>query len=195
VGRRGDQVATRRDDDGARLGPVHVDEPTTAGVIRRRRWLHRVLFGLVLAALAVAVLDGLDVVDAIGPDEATVRAAGGGYELAVEHPTVTRPALATVFRFRVRKAGGFGEEPVQVAVDRRYLELWDANATIPAPSGETSMGRWVVWEFDPPPGDELLVTYEARVEPGVQAGRDGAVAVLEDDEPVVTARFHTKVRP
>ena len=34
MGRRGDQVATRRDDDGARLGPVHVDEPTTAGVIQ-----------------------------------------------------------------------------------------------------------------------------------------------------------------
>jgi hypothetical protein len=173
---------------------VDADEPSSRHIIWQRRWLHRVLFGAVLLVLGTAVLDGFDVVDAIGPDEDSTVESGGGYELVVEHPTVTRPALATDFRIIVRREGGF-DEPIQVAVTRRYLEMWDANATIPSPSGETSMGRWVIWEFDPPPGDELTITYEARIEPGVQAGRDGAVAVLEDDEPVVTARFHTKVRP
>jgi hypothetical protein len=173
---------------------VDLREPSGRGVLRRRLWLHRILFAMVLLALGIAVLDGLDVVDAIGPDESSTSRSGGGYDLVVEHPTVSRPALATIFRIRVHRAGGF-DAPVQVAVTRRYLEMWDANATIPAPSGETSLGRWVIWEFDPPPGDELVITYEARIEPGVQAGRDGAVAVLEDDEPVVTAHFHTKVRP
>ncbi|MCU1484355.1 MAG: Uncharacterized protein JWN67_1101 [Actinomycetia bacterium] len=173
---------------------VDPGDPSSRGVLRQRLWLHRILFGMVLVVLGLAVLDGLDVVDAIGPDEDSTAVEGEGYRLVVEHPTVTRPALATDFRIRLRREGGF-DEPVQVAVSRRYLEMWDANATIPAPSGETSLGPWVIWEFDPPPGDELVITYEARIEPGVQAGRDGAVAVMEDDEPVVTARFHTKVRP
>jgi len=144
--------------------------------------------------LGLAVLDGFDVVDAFGPDEEIVAASGAGYRLEVEHPTVTRPALASVLRIRVAREGGF-DEPLQLGVDRRYLELWDLNGILPAPSGETAEGRWVLWEFDPPPGDELLITYEARLEPGVQAGRDGAVAVFEDDEPVAVVRFRTEVRP
>ena len=173
---------------------VHADEPSSKGVLRQRLWLHRVLFGLVLVALGIAVLDGLDVVDAIGPDEDSTVVEGAGYRLVVEHPTVTRPALATDFRIRVHKDGGF-DEPLQVAVTRRYLEMWDANATIPAPSGETSLGRWIIWEFDPPPGDELVITYEARIEPGVQSGRDGRVAIFEDDQPALIADIHTSVRP
>ncbi len=178
----------------AQHAPVHVDEPSSRKVIRRRRWMHRLMLGVVVLVLGAVVLDGVDGLDVVGPDERTVSASGGGYELAVEHPSVTRPALASVFRVTVRHAGGF-DEPVQVAVDRRYLELWDANATLPAPDGETAVGRWIVWEFDPPPGDELVVTYEARIEPGVQRGRGGAVAVMVDDEPAVTVRFHTEVRP
>lgn len=174
--------------------PVNVDEPSSRKVIRRRRWMHRTMFGAVVLILAAVVLDGVDAVNLLGPDEASVTAAGGGYELTVEHPSVTRPALASVFRITVRRHGGF-DEPLQVAVSRRYLELWDANATLPSPSGESAVGRWIVWEFDPPPGDELTITYEARIEPGVQSGRPGEVAVMVDDEPTVTVRFHTEVRP
>ena len=51
------------------------------------------------------------------------------------------------------------------------------------------------WEFDPPPGDTLAIAYDARIEPAAQSGRDGTVAVLEDDRPVVHVEFHTAVRP
>ena len=82
-----------------------------------------------------------------------------------------------------------------MAVSRHYLEIWDTNATTPAPDGESSIGDWVVWEYDPPPGETLRITYEARIEPGVQSDRTGFVAVMEDDEPVTQVRFRTKVRP
>ena len=144
--------------------------------------------------MALAVLDGLDVLDALGPDERHVSASGGGFELDVEYPSLTRPALASVFRIAVRREGGF-DEPVQVAVSRTYLEAWDLNGVLPGPAAETSLGEWIVWEFDPPPGDELLVTYESRIEPGEQTSVPGAVAVLVEDEPVAEVRFTTVMRP
>jgi hypothetical protein len=39
------------------------------------------------------------------------------------------------------------------------------------------------------------VYYDARIEPAQQSGRGGAVAVFEDDVPVVEVDFYTEVRP
>lgn len=173
---------------------AHAAEPESAGVLTRRRWLYRIVLGLVCLLLGLTVLDGLDVLDVVGPDEDRVTASGGGYVLEVEHPSVSRPALASVFRITVRRDGGF-DEPLQIAVSRSYLEAMDLNGILPAPSGETAVGEWILWEFDPPPGEELTITYESRFEPGVQASRDGVVAVFEDDAPVVEVEFTTAVRP
>jgi hypothetical protein len=161
---------------------------------RRRRRMHRAATLLLATLLLAAVLDGLDIVDAYGPDEDRITASGGGFTLMVEHPSVTRPALASVFRLAIRHPGGF-DEPVQVAISRSYLESFDLNGVLPAPASESASGRWIIWEFDPPPGDELLITYEARLEPGLQSGRDGEAAILVDEEPVARVRFHTSVRP
>jgi hypothetical protein len=58
------------------------------------------------------------------------------------------------------------------------------------------MGHWIVWEFDPPVGDTLLVTYDARIEPAAQSGRSGEVAVLAADDAVLTeVSFTTRVMP
>jgi hypothetical protein len=173
---------------------AHVGDAEWAHVIGRRRLLHRVVGGLLALVMVLAVLDGLDALNTLGPDERRVSASGGGFELEVEYPSVSRPALASVFRIAVRRAGGF-DEPVQVAVSRTYLEAWDLNGVLPGPAAETSMGAWIVWEFDPPPGDELLVTYESRIEPGEQTSVPGAVAVLVEDEPVAEVRFTTVMRP
>jgi hypothetical protein len=173
---------------------VDVSDERWRHVCRRRRALHVFVAALLSLLMLGAVLDGFDVLDTIGPDEAVVRSTGGGFVLEVEHPSITRPALASVFRIRVRRDGGF-DEPVQIAVSRSYLESWDLNGIMPSPSGETSLEDWIVWEFDPPPGDELLLTYEARIEPGVQSNRLGKVAVLVEDEPVTEVDVETKVRP
>ena len=173
---------------------THPAEPEAAPILWRRKWLFRIVMGSVCVLLALTVLDGFDVVDVVGPDEDTVSATGEGYVLEVEHPSVSRPALASVFRITVGQEGGF-DEPLQIGVSRSYLEALDLNGVLPAPSGETAVGPWIVWEFDPPPGDELTITYEARIEPGLQASRDGRVAVFEDDEPVLEVEFTTTVRP
>lgn len=173
---------------------AHPLEPEASGILSRRRWLFRIVFGLVCLLLALTVLDGLDVLEVVGPDEETSVVSGGGYVLEVEHPSVSRPALASVFRITVRHDGGF-DEPLQVGITRRYLEAWDVNGILPAPSSETAVGDWILWEFDPPPGEELTITYEARFEPGLQVPGEGAVAVFEDDVPVVDIEFTTRMMP
>lgn len=173
---------------------AHARQPESSGIILRRRWFYRAVMGLLVLLLGLAVVDGVDAVDVFGPDEDVVTVAGAGYVLTVEHPSVSRPALASVFRITVGREGGF-DEPVQLGVSRHYLEAWDLNAVLPAPSGETAVGEWILWEFDPPPGDELTISYEARLEPGLQAGRTGRAAVFVDDEAALVAEFRTTVRP
>ena len=169
------------------------------GVVRARRILYGVTTAALSLLIGLAVLDGLDVVDAYGVDTSQVRTSGtldgDQVELDVRYTTVSRPALASPFRIVVTKAGGF-DAPIRIAVDRDYLLLWDANALVPAPSAETTQGDDVVWEFDPPTGDTLTVSFDARIEPAAQSGRDGAVAVLDDDDRAVAGvEFHTRVLP
>ena len=125
---------------------------------------------------------------------ATVRAEGGGYTLEVSYPSVSRPALASPFEIMVTRPGGF-DGPVTLAVTRDYLKMWDENGLVPAPAGETTAGEWVRWEFEPPDGDELTVFYDARIEPAVQSGRTGRVAVIDDGERVRRGRVPHRGAP
>ena len=129
-----------------------------------------------------------------GVDSDSVSAAGGGYELTVTYGAVTRPALATPFDIDVHRDGGF-DAPITIAVDRRYMRIWDENGLYPAPSAEHNTATEVVWEFDPPDGEDLHVTYDGRIEPALQSGRSGSVTVLDGTEVVAEVEFHTRVWP
>ena len=156
--------------------------------------LYALTSGVLLTLMVLAVLDGFGVVDAYGVDTKSTSATGGGYELTVRYGELSRPGLATPFDIAVRRAGGF-DGPVTIGVDQDYLRLFDENGLVPAPSAETTSGRFVLWEFDPPDGDLLRVQFDARIEPAAQGGDDGAVAVLENGAPVVDVTFRTTLRP
>jgi hypothetical protein len=161
----------------------------------RRHWWYTATTLVLTALVALAVVDGIGWVDAYGVDTTRVRALGGGYELEVRYATVSRPALATPFEIHVSRTGGF-DGPVTIAVSSSYLAIWDTNGMVPTPSAETADREWAYWEFDPPPGDTLTFVYDARIEPSVQSGQDGAVAVVDDDDQqIVAVEFHTAVRP
>ena len=155
---------------------------------RRGRWL----FGGALALFLALGLGGV-----FGLRTATVSSAGGGYEMRVTYARITRPGLATALDVEVsRRDGAALDGPVQVAVTAHYLAMFDVNAVSPAPSSESRTPDEVIWEFDPPPGGgPLAVSLDARVEPGIQWGRDGEVQVLDGGEPVVGSSFHTWVTP
>lgn len=156
---------------------------------------YRITTVVLTAIIGLALVDGLTPAAVLGVDTATTRATAAGYELAVTYGEVSRPALATPFDIRVVHEGGF-DGPVRIAVDQEYLRMWDENGLVPAPATELVAGDLVVWEFEPPVGDELLVSYDARIEPAAQEGRSGRVAVLGDaDQVLVTVDFTTRLLP
>ena len=126
----------------------------------------------------------------------TVTAAGGGYELSVTYGSVSRPGLATPWSFEVRRAGGF-PDGVTVAVTSSYFDAFDENGLGPAPAEETVDGDLTIWRFSPTRSETLSVSFDARIEPGVQLTTvKGELSVLgPGDEPAVTVAFKTFVLP
>ena len=154
---------------------------------RAVRWL----FFLLICALLVSALAGV-----LGTRTGEATARGGGYELSVRHPEVIRPGLAGNVSIELRRPGGFSGF-VMLAVTSSYLDIFDENGLDPDPVAAATDGDRLIWTFDPPPGgDTMTVSFDARIEPGVQFEQaKGSVQVLEENRPVVTARFTTVVLP
>ncbi len=130
----------------------------------------------------------------------TVSAAAGGYELSVRYASVSRPGLATPWSVEVRRPGGF-PDGLTVAVMSSYFDAFDENGLDPAPAEETSDGDRTFWTFGPSAGDTIAVSFDARIEPGVQVTRvKGRVEILDGPAgptaaTVVRAEFGTWVMP
>jgi hypothetical protein len=163
-------------------------EETDLSRARRARTVRRTFLTLLAAFIA------LGAAGRFGVRTATVTASGGGYELAVTYGQVTRPGLPTPWSFTLRHPGGF-EGPVTVATTNRYLEMFDENGFDPQPTSSTATELYLIWEFEPPPGDTLAVSLDARLEPSVHWARSGETAVLENGRRVVVVRYRTWVMP
>ena len=164
--------------------PVDVDMSR----LRRARLGRRAM----LTVLAVFVLLGAATV--FGARTGTVSASGGGYDLTVRYPAVTRPGLAIRWIITVHRSGGF-DGPVELAVTSRYLDLLDFNNLDSLPSETRTAGAMSVWTFEPPDGDTLVVAFDGRLEPAQQWGKPATVAVLADGVPVVSVSYRTRVMP
>jgi hypothetical protein len=182
----GSRIRTDEDLDGDGAG-------AGAG-LRGRRRLYRTSSTAVAAVIGLVMIDASALVDVVGVDTVeTSRAAPDGRTLVVEFPSVTRPALASPWRITVD--GLDPGERVVLGIDRHYLAMWDHNAVFPVPEAERSVEPWVVWEYVAS-SSRLVVELDLRLEPAVQWGRTGHVALLDDrDEPIVVADLHTRVMP
>jgi hypothetical protein len=155
---------------------------------RRARAGRRLFMTLLVAFLAYGMTGGL------GVKTRSTTAQGGGYELTVTYGQVSRPGLATPWSIEIHHPGGF-DGPVTVSTTTEYLDMFDENGLDPEPSNATANPEEVIWEFEPPDGDTLAISFDARIEPGVQWGRTGRTSVLVDGQPVVTASYKTWVMP
>ena len=146
---------------------------------------------------ALATFLGLGMLGVYGVRTRDVEATGGGYELTVHYTSVTRPGLATPWAIEVRRPGGFGDELVSIAVTAAYFDAFDENGLDPDPAESLNDGERTIWRFEPPDGDTMSVSFDARVEPGVQLTTvRGTASVLDaSDAEVVTADFGTLVLP
>ncbi|HVF20929.1 MAG TPA: hypothetical protein VNA14_11915 [Mycobacteriales bacterium] len=156
---------------------------------RRGRAARRVLLAVFAAFLALGATGML------GVREGTATASGGGYDLSVTYPRITRAGHAVPFAIEVRKPGGFGDEPITLSLSSSYFALFDENGVQPSPSKETATGEDLIWEFDPPPGDTLRIYFDTRTGPNRQRGARGVFAVRDGDVPVALVRIRTVVLP
>jgi hypothetical protein len=175
---------------------IDLDDERHHGRVRARRLAYRTCTVLLVALVGGAVLETTGVA-VYGVHTSTVEASSpDGWHLEVRYGDRSRPALATPFDIEVRHDGGF-DGPVTVAVTSEYLAMWDENGLDPAPSEETSDAERTLWTFEPPDGDTLGVSFDARIEPAVQSGERGRVAVIDDatGEELVAVEFQTTVLP
>ena len=156
----------------------------------------RALRRLFVAALAVFL--GLGALNFYGVRSRTASATGGGYEVSVRYASISRPGLATPWSMEVRRPGGF-PDGVTVAVTSSYFDAFDENGLDPAPEEETNDGERTIWQFGPSVGDTLAISFDARIEPGVQftrvKGRAEILAGPDDGPPAVSVSFSTLVLP
>ena len=179
-----DELARRFDVDVVPTAPEESDLRRS----RRARTVRRAFMSLVAAVVLLGLAGWL------GVRSSTVTAAGGGYELTVTYAQIARPGLAAPWSLEVRRPGGF-DGPITISTTSSYLDMFDENGFDPEPSTMTATAEQVIWEFEAPPGDVLSVSLDARIEPGVHSAKLGETSILEDGEPVATARFKTWIAP
>ena len=166
-------------------------EPTDLGRQTRAR-LSRRIFVVVLGAFLL-----LGALGFYGVRTTTKTAAGGGYELSVRYASISRPGVATPWSFEARRAGGF-PDGLTVAVTSSYFDAFDENGLGPAPEEERADQERTIWRFGPSASDVISVSFDARIEPGVQLTTiKGELSILSGPTgpPVVTVGFKTFVMP
>lgn len=158
--------------------------------VRRDRAGRRVgLFLLVLFVL-------LGALGTFGTRTSEARASGGGFDVTVTYPAVSRPGHAVRYEVEVRRAGGFEGEPLRLRLAADYFDLFDENGFSPDADAATADADYDYYEFLPPRGEVFRISVDTRVEPAVQRGRRGDVSVLDGSGvPVVTASYRTRIWP
>ncbi len=126
----------------------------------------------------------------------TASASQRGYTLEVEHARVSRGGLATPFSITVIADEGSLPEAVTLRLDSGYLAMFDENGLDPEPVSTFSDGQHLMWTFDVPAGNQrLTVDFDARLEPSAQWGKSATVAVVDDDQVLVSVDYMTVVVP
>jgi hypothetical protein len=156
--------------------------------LRRGRLLRGAFNGL-LAIVLLTALTGL-----LGVRTSEVSASAQGYEVTVTYASMTRPGLATPFAVEVVRPAGF-TEAVTVAASSDFLDAFDENGLDPDPAVSRSDGDFVYWTLEPPPGDTLDVSFDARLEPAVQWKREGTVRLIRESRTLLEIDFTMWVMP
>ncbi len=112
----------------------------------------------------------------------------------MRYPIIGRPGLGMSWQIEVTHQGGF-EGPVELAVDSRYFAIFDENGLDPSPDSETAAGDMVIWMFDQPEGDRLVVDFDARFAPTWSLTEEGRVELRDGDEVLAAVGFRTWIMP
>ena len=173
------------------VDPVLDDAHDHQAALRR---LKRARLGrrVVLVGLFLFILAGL--FNLLGVRMATVDQEAGEYHLSVRYPIIGRPGLGMSWQIEVTHQGGF-DGPVELAVDSRYFAIFDENGLDPSPASETAAGDDVIWTFDQPEGDRLVIDFDARFAPTWSLTEEGRVELRDGDDVLAAVSFRTWIMP
>jgi hypothetical protein len=153
---------------------------TTASLLEQQRAAERDRWWRQAGVALLALLVGTALSGWLGVRSTSATARRDGYEVQFDYAGVARPGLAVPWRLTIRHPGGFASS-ISVTIDARGLAMIDQHAVDPTPDATTSDGRSVTWTFEPPAGDELTVSVDGQVEPGVHFRRTTTLDVAVDD--------------
>ena len=171
-------------DDDSTLAPVRDPDD----VQRASRWRAAAITVLWLVVIAGAV--GL-----LGVRSHTVHASGGGYRADFTYAVVARPGWDVPWHLVVRHPGGFSDGAVTIAVSRSMFDIYETQGFHPSPDSETADASYVYLEFSPPPGDTLVVDFDAYIQPTSQIGRTATIKLITGGQERLRLRAHTLLLP
>jgi hypothetical protein len=133
----------------------------------------RTLGLLVLLAVVVAGAVGV-----FGVHSRTVDSTGAGYRLTVTYPQTARSGLDVPWRARIHRSGGLPDD-VTLAVSADYFRMFETQGFFPDPDSATSDAKFVYLTFTKPPaGEDLVVDYDAYIQPASQIGKSAVVRLI-----------------
>ncbi|MGD9991386.1 hypothetical protein [Pseudonocardia sp.] len=145
-----------------------------------------------VALLVVVVLAGL--AGLLGVRSTSSVTTDGPWSVSVEYAWVARAGLDVPWTVTVHREGGF-PGPVTVAVTAEYFDIYESQGLDPEPASQTADATHLYWTFDPPPGEDLTIDFDAYVQPSSQLGGSGEVFVLDAGAPRATVSFSTFLLP
>lgn len=144
-----------------------------------------VLLLVVLAGLFGFLGDRTGVVE--GP-------AADGHRLRLEYAATSRPGMGVPFTIQLTRPEGLDPE-VTLALTGDYLELYDTHGWYPEPTDQTRDGEWVYLTFATEGQPEMVISYDAYIQPNAVRPRSGQLAVVVDGRPVDPLSFRTVLFP
>lgn len=151
-------------------------------------WSRRGFLALLLA-FVLAGMGGL-----LGVRTSTAETSASGYDLSLRYASTARAGLDVPWQVTLTHPRGFAHD-VTLAITGDYFDIYETQGFAPEPSDSTRGPDALYLTFAAPPGDTLVVSYDAYIQPSAQLGREGTLSVLEDGAPVVSVSFSTRLLP
>ena len=130
----------------------------------------------------------------LGVRTGTASTSDGAWSMKVRYPQMARAGLDVVWQVRVEHPGGF-REPIQLAVNASYFDIFETQGFHPEPSKSTRDGSLLYLEFDPPPGDVFLLDYDAYIQGSSQLGRRGELHLMDGEQRRLSVTYRTWLAP
>lgn len=140
---------------------------------------------VVLAGLLGFLGDRVGVVE--GP-------AGDGHHLRLEYAATARPGLDVPFEIRLTRPEGLDPE-VTLALTGEYLDMYETQGWYPEPTEQTRDGEWVYLTFATEGQPEMVIDFDAYIQPTAVRPKSGQIALVVDGQPVAPLPFRTFLFP